>query len=128
MIIGIGFDMVEVERMNKWAAKKEMVTRFFHPRELKDLEEQNKSTAHSLAVRFAAKEAFGKALGTGISGFSLTDVWIMSGPSGKPVLKTEGNAAKLLKAAGGERVHVSLSHEKSYAGAVVVIETGIEER
>jgi holo-[acyl-carrier protein] synthase len=122
VILGVGFDMVEVRRMDAWVARKGLAKRFFHPEELEDMEKQNKWKAQSLAARFAAKEAFGKALGTGIAGFSLLDVRVISGAKGKPVLRLYGKAAELLEVFGGSRVFLSLSHEKTYAGAVVVIE------
>jgi holo-[acyl-carrier protein] synthase len=122
MILGVGFDMVEVERMYAWAAKRELAARFFHEQELVDMELQNKLKAQSLAARFAAKEAFGKALGTGIAGFEMKDLRVISGRNGKPELIIHGKAKELFDAHGGGRVFLSLSHEKTYAGAVVVIE------
>ncbi len=124
MILGIGFDMVEVERMQSWAAKRELMARFFHEQEISDMELQDKLKAQSLAARFAAKEAFGKALGTGVVGFEMKDLRVISGRHGKPELIVRGKAREMLEAHGGERVFLSLSHEKTYAGAVVVIERG----
>ena len=76
------------------------------------------------AARFAAKEAFSKALGTGLQGFSLTDVYVTKDDGGKPSLCVTGKAAGLLSRLCGEgsAVHLSLSHEKEYAVAFVVIE------
>ena len=75
------------------------------------------------AARFAAKEAFSKALGTGITGFSLQDVYITNDESGKPFLNVKDSAADVLKERCGEcKLHVSLSHEKEYATAFVIIE------
>ena len=76
------------------------------------------------AVRFAAKEAFSKALGTGISGFGLKDVYITNNSQGAPLLNIEGAALSLMKERFGEcKAFVSLSHEKEYALAFVVIES-----
>lgn len=122
MILGIGFDMVEVSRMDAWVAQKGLARRFFHEDELADMEKQDKWKSQSLAARFAAKEAFGKALGTGIAEFSLMDLHVLSADNGKPFVKLYGKAAELLKEFGGSNVFLSLSHEKTYAGAVVVIE------
>jgi holo-[acyl-carrier protein] synthase len=124
MILGIGFDMVEVERMQSWAAKRELAARFFHEQEISDMELQDKLKAQSLAARFAAKEAFGKALGTGVVGFEMKDLRVISGRHGKPELIVRGKAREMLEAHGGGKVFLSLSHEKTYAGAVVVIERG----
>ncbi len=122
MIIGIGFDVVEVDRMDSWLSDSKLIERYFHPEELTDMDKQNKMKAQSLAVRFAAKEAFGKALGTGISDFALTDVRIISADNGKPCFSLHGKAAELMEDRGGKKAFLSLSHEKTYAGAVVVIE------
>lgn len=124
MILGVGFDMVEVERMDPWVVNPKLAGRYFHSEELKDMERQDKIKAQSLAARFAAKEAFGKALGTGIADFALTDVRVISAANGKPVLNVYGKADRLLKERGGKRLFLSLSHEKTYAGAVVIIEGG----
>ena len=76
------------------------------------------------ASRFAAKEAFSKALGTGIRGFNLNEVFISKDDNEKPEIKVLGNAKKMLEEKCGEKykIHVSLSHEKEYALAFVVIE------
>jgi holo-[acyl-carrier protein] synthase len=76
----------------------------------------------SLAVRFAAKEAFGKALGTGLAGISLKDIMILNGQDKRPEMKVEGSALKAMKAAGAETVFVSLTHEGDMAIASVVLE------
>lgn len=124
MILGIGFDMVEVDRMDLWEKEPGLARRFFHEEEIKDMEKQDKLKSQSLAARFAAKEAFGKALGTGIADFPLVDVRIISAPNGKPIINLHGKAREMLRNLGGKRVMLSLSHEKTYAGAVVLIEGG----
>ena len=122
MICGLGVDMTTVERFMSWIEKPEMITRFFNQEELC----KNPNVAFQkehYAVRFAAKEAFGKALGTGITGFNLCDVYIKSEPNGRPVLKVQSSAEKKLKEIFGDcKLHVSLSHEKNNAVAVVIIE------
>lgn len=122
MIVGIGTDIAKVSRFEKWVLNSDLTDRFFNK-----LEQNNASSIQSkmehYAARFAAKEAFGKALGTGIAGFSLTDVYIQNDSYGKPSIKVCGSAEKVLKSMYGECViHVSLSHEKEYAVAFVVIE------
>ena len=75
------------------------------------------------AARFAVKEAFSKALGTGISGFNLQDVFITNDKDGKPKIHIQNNAKNILENRCGEcNVMVSLSHEKEFAIAFVVIE------
>ncbi|MDR3201221.1 MAG: holo-ACP synthase, partial [Spirochaetales bacterium] len=70
---------------------------------------------------FAAKEAFGKALGTGLAGFELKDVEVFRA-EGRPELRLSGGAQEALKNLGGEKVFLSLSHEADIAAAMVVIE------
>ena len=78
--------------------------------------------APSLAVRFSAKEAFGKALGTGLAGIELKDIAVVNDKTGRPFLKLSGTALQALKEKGGTAIHLSLSHEKTTAAAVVIIE------
>lgn len=118
MIYGIGTDIVKVCRMEKWAADSKMIERFFNSKEIK----QN-GTAEYYAARFAAKEAFSKALGTGLSGFELNEVYVTNDKLGKPELNCTGKALKLLQERCGDcKLFLSLSHEKDYAIAYVVIE------
>ena len=126
MIIGCGIDIVNTERFVHWVENPALVKRFFHPDELCDLPVLSKQkAAESLAVRFAAKEAFGKALGTGLCGFNLTDVCVAKDEAGKPFLRLYGGAEKLLKKSGIGFVHLSLSHEKCYAVAQVILESAL---
>ena len=77
---------------------------------------------HSLAARFAAKEAFGKALGTGIIGFSLKECAVLNDRYGKPDLHLFGRAQEAFETFGGQKAFVALTHEHDYAMAMVVIE------
>ena len=100
-----------------------MFMRFFNSAEIMEKGSVGAKCQH-YAARFAAKEAFSKALGTGIAGFELKEVFIQNDQLGKPELKVEGKALELLKERAGNDfcLHVSLSHEKEYALAFVVIE------
>ena len=125
MIAGIGTDIAAVHRFEKWIKNPEMIERFFN--------EKERSTAGSVAAqcehyaaRFAAKEAFSKALGTGITGFGLKEVYITNDNEGKPVLNIEGQALSVMKQRLGDcNAFVSLSHEKEYAVAFVVLEKNV---
>ena len=122
MIAGIGTDIAKVSRFEKWVRNPGMTERFFNPKELSSAGSEAARCQH-YAARFAAKEAFSKALGTGISGFDLKDVYITNDSEGKPLLNIEGAALSLMKERLGEcRAFVSLSHEKEYAIAFVVLE------
>ncbi len=114
MIIGIGIDLIEVERVRKALDEHpRFAERIFTAEEIR-YSSGKKNAAQHLAARFAAKEAFFKALGRRIS---WTDVGVVNLDSGRPVL--EVNHAEAL---GFSRAHVSLSHLKTYAQAVVVLE------
>lgn len=122
MIAGIGTDIAEVKRFEKWVHNPQMIDRFFNKKELSSAKSLAAKCQH-YAVRFAAKEAFSKALGSGISGFSLKDVYITNNSEGKPLLNIEGAALSLMKERLGEcEAFVSLSHEKEYAIAFVILE------
>ena len=124
MIVGIGCDIAKVSRFAKWVENDDMIHRFFADCERVSPCTHLQRKCEFYASRFAAKEAFSKALGTGLVGFELKDVYIETGESGKPEMKVTGNAENVLKRCCGDscRIHVSLSHEKEYAMAFVVIE------
>ncbi len=122
MIYGIGTDIVKVDRMKKWLLDGKMVQRFFNPAEMNSCASMQASAEH-YAARFAAKEAFGKAIGTGLAEFKLQDVFVKNDEFGKPELVLQNEAAELLKKkCGNAKIHISLSHEKEYALAYLIIE------
>jgi holo-[acyl-carrier protein] synthase len=96
--------------------------RYFHPREIEASLSRGKGGAHSLAARFAAKEAFGKALGTGLAGIVLKDIIVINLAKGKPEIQVVNTALAALENSGANRVHLSLTHEHEYAAAMVVLE------
>lgn len=122
MIGGIGTDITEVKRFEKWVKNPEMLQRFFNEKEMSSAKSDSAKCQH-YAARFAAKEAFSKALGTGITGFNLKDVYITNNSEGAPLLNIEGAALSLMKERLGNcNAFVSLSHEKEYAIAYVILE------
>ncbi len=123
MIEGIGIDMIEVERIKhnieKDAGFKEMI---FSENEIIYCESKTNKFEH-YAARFAAKEAFFKALGTGWSeGTYFKDVEIIHNENGKPGIKLSGETQTTLAALEIIKISVSLSHLKTLATAVVIIE------
>lgn len=123
MIHGVGIDVVEVARMQAWMNKPELLERYFHPAELEDIRSRGDSAVLSAAARFAAKEAYGKALGSGMRGIRLQDIQVRNDEYGKPEMFLYHTAAAALKRSGAWRVHLSMSHEREHALAMVVIET-----
>jgi holo-[acyl-carrier protein] synthase len=122
MITGIGCDIAAIPRFERWALDSRLASRFFHADELSVLARPLKRAAESLAARFAAKEAFAKALGTGFRGFALRDVCVIADALGKPSLALYGAARERLRENGADAVHLSLSHDGGVACAFVVLE------
>lgn len=124
MILGIGIDVVHPQRLRRWQQIPGLLERFFHPEELAQCRRRSGEDAVlSLAARFAAKEAFGKALGSGLAGLALRDMVVMNNPLGKPEMQLTGSAKAALQRSGGTRVFISLSHEKQAVLAMCVIES-----
>ncbi len=122
MILGLGIDIVHVRRIHHWMKTEGLVERFFHPEEAASSKDRGHAEALSLAARFAAKEAFGKALGTGLAGMRLRDIQVINNHNGRPDMILHGTALERFRALGAARVLVSLTHESDNAVAVVVIE------
>ena len=122
MINGVGVDIVEVKRMERWLNNPNLLERYFHNEEVAFVFSRGKSARQTLAARFAAKEAFGKALGTGLAEISLKDIMVVNNENGKPDLKLFGTAQKALENSGSCKAHISLSHEKENAIAMVILE------
>lgn len=122
MIYGVGTDIAKVSRFEKWVNTENMCERFFNSVELME-KGSIKARCEHYASRFAAKEAFSKALGTGLCGFDLKEVFVTKNDSGKPEIILTGKARTVFdERCGNANIHLSLSHEKEYAIAFVVIE------
>jgi holo-[acyl-carrier protein] synthase len=122
MILGVGIDVVHVYRMKRWQTIPGLFERFFHHQELEAALPRGEAGILSLAARFAAKEAFGKAMGTGLHGFRLREITVLNDEQGKPAMYLFGRALQAFEESGGRRIFVSLSHERDNALAMVVIE------
>ena len=121
MILGVGVDIVKTSRFLSWEKDEKLLLRFFAKEEA-DYICSKKTLAHlSLASHFAAKEAYGKALGCGLKGMALKDISVYF-DEGKPKLKLENNAKTLFEKIGGNVIHLSLSHERDNAIAFVILE------
>ena len=123
MISGIGIDMIEVERMatkiSKDSGFKELV---FSKTEIDYCELKANKFEH-YAARFAAKEAFYKAIGAGwMNGTAFNEIEIRNDEKGMPSLNLLGETAYLISAMNIHQIHVSLTHLKAMASAVVIIE------
>ena len=124
MIAGIGVDIVRVNRIEAVLSRygDRFARRVLAPPEWAEFESSTRR-AHFLAKRFAAKEAMGKAIGTGVRDpVTLHGMWLVRGPLGKPSFAFSAAAAALLERIGVTRHHVSLSDEDDAAVAMVVLE------
>ena len=117
MIVGVGIDVVQVDRIERALARTPTLAgRLFTPGE------QASTRGESLAARFAAKEAVAKALGAP-GGLRWTDAEVVSEPHGRPRLVLHGGAAAAAAAQGIRTWHLSLSHDGGIATALVVAES-----
>lgn len=124
MILGTGLDLVSVPRFRRFQDRfaERGLARLFTAGELRYCLGLARPMP-SLAVRFAAKEAFFKAAGTGCgAGGRWTDVEVQHRPSGQPLLRLHGPAARLAGHRGVKRIHLTLSHTAELAAAFVLLE------
>ena len=119
MISGLGTDIIEIERVRKAVSKKNFKDNVFTETEQAYCESRGKNSAATYAARFAAKEAFFKALGTGII-TRLTDVEIVNDERGAPKINLRGKALALAES---KKISLSLSHSREFATAICIIES-----
>ncbi len=121
MIVGLGIDVCSIERMRRALERhgERFFARICSERERTDL--QGRDSATALSGRFAAKEAFAKAL-DGARGVAWHDVEVRRAPSGRPLLELRGTASAMAQMFGADKWHVSISHDADVAVAVVVLE------
>ncbi len=122
MIYGVGIDLVKIERMKdvveRWGRR--FLDRVFTESEISYCYEK-KNPYLSLSVRFAAKEALIKAIGSAVP-VSLTDIEVANVNTGKPFLKVKGRLEDFFKEKSIKKAHLSLSHEHEYGVAFVILE------
>ena len=123
-IFGIGTDIVSVDRIKDSLKNKNFINRIFNEKEIIKCKKISNSI-NCYAKRFAAKEAFSKALGTGISnGINFNEIIILNKKSGKPYINIVGQTKKILNKIFKKKkskFSLSLSDEKKYAVAFVTI-------
>jgi len=122
MIYGIGIDIVKIERMKdvvrKWGER--FLKRVFTTSEISYCFKKREPYL-SLAVRFAAKEAIVKAVGSAFT-VSLKDIEVMNMEGGKPCIKVHGKLREFFNVKSINKAHLSLSHEHDYGVACVILE------
>lgn len=132
MIIGLGSDLCNIERiqnsLDRWGERFEI--RCFTEIEREKAYRRPFTRAGTFAKRFAAKEAFSKAVGTGFRrGVFMKDIGVVNGPSGAPTLSLTGGAAirlaEMLPPSHEARIHLTLTDDHPWAQAFVIIEAYI---
>ena len=116
MIKGTGIDIVEIDRIRSAVKRhgQRFLDRIYTPAELTYCKGFNKLKFPELSVRFAAKEAYAKAIGTGMKGIGWKEIEVCNDGKGKPFLKIKGQTKK--------NAHITLSHSQKYGIASVIIE------
>lgn len=123
MIFGIGTDIIEVSRMERHLINSEALrNKLFTEREQAYANDKASMYQH-YAARFAAKEAFFKALGTGYRfGMAFREIEVINDDLGKPVIHIHGKVKEFIDKQGIKSIHLSISHVKEMANAFVVLE------
>jgi holo-[acyl-carrier-protein] synthase len=114
----VGIDLVEINRLEKSMKNPRFCGRVLGVAEYSQLKMRG-FPVQSVAASFCAKEAFSKALGTGLRGFSLNEVELLRGSDGKPTLNLSGRALKIALVC-KLQFSVSVTHTREYAAAVVI--------
>ena len=123
-LFGVGTDIIQVNRLKKSLNKKLFLSRIYSKEEILKCK-RSKVNSNCFAKRFAAKEAFSKALGTGISkGISFNEIVVLNEKSGKPYIKLINKTKKIVERKLKKKVYkisLSIADEKDYAVAFVTI-------
>lgn len=122
-IVGIGTDLARVERFRKFLEPDSRILERLYSSEERDYALAKRDPAPHLAARFAAKEAFLKALGTGLrDGLAWRQIRVCQDSLGAPHLELDGRAAELLARRGARRTWLTTAHDGDYAVATVILE------
>ena len=126
MIFGTGTDIIEISRIEKAATRTQaFLDKIFTENEQAYCEAQKTGKYQSYAARYAAKEAFFKALGTGYRyGLAFKEIEVVNDALGKPEISVHGKVKAFVSERHIVRIHLSLSHIKETAVAFVILETG----
>ena len=121
MIVGIGNDIIEIERIEKAISKEGFKNKIYTQRELENIKKRG-NRVETYAGVFSAKEAISKAIGTGVREFSLIDLEILNDDLGKPYVVVSEKLDKILKnKKESYQIEISISHSKKYATAVAMV-------
>jgi len=122
MILGIGIDLMDIEKIEKHIQSDVHLRKVFTPAEIRECKSVVRS-AERFAGRFAAKEAFMKAIGKGIrQEVWFTQIEVLNNQDGQPYIQVKGEAEVWLRALSVRNIHVSIAHTKQNAVAIVILE------
>lgn len=122
MIAGIGIDLIEVEKIATSIGSESYLQKVFTEAEIKECRSVSNS-AERFAGKFAAKEAFMKAVGKGIrQGAWFTQIEVLNEESGEPYVSVNGEMESSMKEMGVKTIHISVTHTKNTAAAIVILE------
>lgn len=120
MIIGIGTDIIEIDRIKKAIDRTNgFIEKIFTDKEITLFKSKN-MRSEVIAGNFAAKEAISKSLGTGIRGFSLKEIEVLRDDLGKPIVVLSDNIESLIGK--GYKLNLSISHDNTSAIAFAILE------
>lgn len=125
VIVGTGTDIVEIDRVQRSIERfgQAFLERVFTPGEIRYCQARNKGAAESFAARFAAKEAAAKALGTGMArGVGWKEIEVVRQAGERPTVRFSGRAGQHAERLGVTAAHLSLTHDRTSAMAMVVLE------
>ncbi|MBP2651122.1 MAG: Holo-(acyl-carrier-protein) synthase [Firmicutes bacterium] len=125
MIVGIGIDIVEIDRIASALKQPRFAGRVFTEKEQAYCDSRKSQRVASYAARFAAKEAVLKALGTGMTGGKWLDLEVLPDKAGRPVVELGGYYLNLARQKGISQIHISLTHAQAWAAAQVVLWGGL---
>ena len=121
MIVGIGNDIIEIERIEKAISKEGFKNKIYTQKELENIKKRG-DRVETYAGIFSAKEAISKAIGTGVREFSLTDLEILNDDLGKPYVVVSEKLDKIIKSKKEDyQIEISISHSKKYVIAIAII-------
>jgi len=121
MIVGIGNDIIEIERVEKAISKEGFIAKVYTQREIENIVKRGNRT-ETYAGIFSAKEAISKAIGTGVREFALTDLEILNDDLGKPYVIVSDKLNKIIqRKKENYQIEIAISHSKKYATAIAII-------
>ena len=121
MIVGIGNDIIEIERVEKAISKEGFIAKVYTQREIENIVKRGNRT-ETYAGIFSAQEAISKAIGTGVREFALTDLEILNDDLGKPYVIVSDKLNKIIqRKKENYQIEIAISHSKKYATAMAII-------